>query len=81
MAGNAGHHRLGRYTGPYLADLTRADATRAPRNWKEFLMSHGWRSYNLAEGMSHQQERVTENLVYYLPNYFRLMLGIILISM
>jgi len=70
-----------RYIGPYPSELTIEDLGREPRPWQDFAWGQGWQSYNLAEDISHLWDRVAENLVLYVPNYIRVMLGFILASM
>eukprot|EP00884_Botryococcus_braunii_P022888 jgi/Botrbrau1/9283/Bobra.0111s0010.1 len=66
-----------RYRGPYLHQLTAEDLRKRKPSWSEFFCSgngsSGWReAYNAPEHLGMLQERMEENLIFYLGNYVHL---------
>lgn len=60
-----------RYRGPYLHQLTVEDLRKAKPLWQEFFYNGdstaGWQdAYNAPEHLGMLQERMEENLIYYL---------------
>lgn len=70
-----------RYKGQGIWDVTLADAQQSPKPWLDFIWGADFNSYSLSEGLRHLGERSEENLVYYLPNYLRVLLCFIIIAM
>lgn len=77
--------RYRRFQGPFLEYLTLEDMTRTPRDWRQFWncdpKNMRLSSYSIPGSADALSERIEENLAYFVPNYLRLMLFILLIML
>jgi hypothetical protein len=74
-----------RYKGPYLSEVTVDDLKQEPRPWSVFF-ANGERgrlkdAYSLPRCVAALQNRAEENLVFYLPNYLRLLFVGLLVTL
>lgn len=77
--------RYKRFQGPFLEYLTLEDVKRSPRDWQQFWncdpKNMHLSSYSIPGSADALSERIEENVAYFMPNYLRLMMFIVLIML